>query len=182
MVFEIVSCSAVVATARFFVPWVFRPSDPGTCPRHKQHAVATAGLLVFLLPCLAHAQSGTIPWYRDLEKASSAARESNKPLLIDFWADWCAPCRVMEKEVYADPVVVELASKKFLPVQLDFDRQQNLARKYNIAGLPTIVFTDSSGGELVRHAGIIDAKTMAELLRALPGNVSEFNRLGQVLA
>lgn len=144
--------------------------------------ICQAAILYSFLACLAQAEPETIHWYKDLDQASSAAREANKPMLIDFWADWCAPCRVMEKEVYADPVVVELASKKFLPVQLDFDRQQNLARKYNIAGLPTIVFTDSSGGELVRHAGIIDAKTLAELLKALPGDVTEINRLRQVLA
>lgn len=141
----------------------------------------SAGILFLLLACLGQAQSGTIEWYKDLDRASSVARESSKPMLLDFWADWCAPCRIMEKEVYSDPAIVEAASKKFLPVQLDFDRRQDLAWKYGIEGLPTIVFTDSYGEELFRHTGILDAKTLAELLRALPADVSEVNRLRQIL-
>ena len=139
-------------------------------------------IFFFSLNCLLAADSGGISWYKDIEQASAAAREANKPMLLDFWADWCVACWVMEKSVYAEAGVVEVVSKKFVPVQIDFDKQEKLARKYNVASLPTILFTDSYGTELFRHEGILDAEELTELLKALPGDVARINRLHQVLA
>jgi thioredoxin-like negative regulator of GroEL len=122
-----------------------------------------------------------IRWYSNLEEASSAARETNKPMMLDFWADWCAACKVMEKEVYSDAQFTE-AAQRFMPVRIDFDKRTELARKYNVTELPTLVFTDSYGGELFRYHGFMDVKPLSELLLSLPGDVSEFNRLNRVLA
>ena len=127
------------------------------------------------------AETQEIHWYKDLDEASSAASETNKPMMLDFWADWCVACRVMEKEVYTDAAVIEAATTRFLPVQVDFDRRPELARKYRIEGLPTLLFTDSRGEELFRYAGILDSVTLTELLKALPADVSETNRLRGIL-
>ena len=122
-----------------------------------------------------------IRWLPTVEEASSEARKTDRPIMLDFWADWCAPCRVMEANVYSDASVREAASR-FVAVRIDFDKKPALARKYDVIGLPTIVFTDSRGTELFRHAGAIGAKPLVELLRALPHDVREFNRLSDVLA
>ena len=132
-----------------------------------------------LLPTMARAQS--VRWYTNVEEASSAALESNKPMMVDFWADWCEACEVMEKEVYNDPRFVNEAPR-FLAVRIDFEKKQALARKYNVAALPTVIFTDSYGNELFRYRGFLDAKPLAELMRSLPADVSEFNRLNRILA
>lgn len=131
------------------------------------------------LPSLVAAES--VQWYSSLEEASAAARQANQPMMLDFWADWCAACKVMQTEVYSNSDFQE-ATQRFLPVRIDFDKKPAIARKYNIVALPTIVFTDSYGTELFRYRGYIDAKVLAELLRALPADVSEFNRLNRILA
>jgi thioredoxin-like negative regulator of GroEL len=127
------------------------------------------------------AQSDGIQWYKDLRQAVSVARQSNKPIMIEFWADWCTPCKVMETEVYTDPRVASGLMQKMVSVRIHFDLQKELVRQYNVEAIPNIVFTDSWGTELVRHRGIIEADDLAAVIDALPANVSEFNRLDAIL-
>jgi tetratricopeptide (TPR) repeat protein len=100
---------------------------------------------------------------------------------IDFRAEWCAPCKEMEKEVYSRPEF-EQASHRFLPVRIDCDKKTAIARKYNIVTLPTIVFADSYGNELFRHAGYLGPQPLLDMAKALPGDVAEFNQWSRILS
>jgi thioredoxin-like negative regulator of GroEL len=137
------------------------------------------GFLLLAAPAFA-ADAEEVHWYSTIEEASARAVPSNRPIMIDFWAAWCAPCKVMEKEVYST-AEFQQATERFLPVKIDFDKKTALARKYNVEALPTIVFADSYGNELFRYRGYVGAKTLLELVRALPGDVTDFNRLNQIL-
>ncbi len=140
-------------------------------------------LFIFLLVCPAVATSGTaadIHWYSTLEEGSAAAIKVNKPMFLDFWADWCTACKVMEKDLYGDQAFARVADR-FVLVRIDFDKKTALARRYNVEALPTVVFTDSYGGEFIRHRGFLDAKPFLELMRALPSDVSEFNTFSKIL-
>jgi thioredoxin-like negative regulator of GroEL len=147
-------------------------------PFGKVRRFILLGLLALLLGHPARAES--LRWYDNLEEASSAARESNRPIMIDFWATWCSACKVMENDVYKNDEFMN-AAPQFLAVRIDFDKKQAIARKYGVAELPTLIFTDSNGTELFRYSGFIGAKALAELLRSLPADVSELNRLDRIL-
>jgi len=121
-----------------------------------------------------------VHWFSTLEEASSAAKESGQPILIDFWADWCAACKVMDKEVYSEPAFAE-AAHHFVAVRINFDKKTAIARRYNVSELPTLLYTDSFGGELFRHTGFLGGRPLAELLHSLPSDVGKFNRLDQIL-
>ena len=62
--------------------------------------------------------------------------ESDKPVLIDFWASWCAPCRMLS------PVIDEIAEEKGEEVKvckINVDEEPSLAQKYNVMSIPTLI-------------------------------------------
>ena len=117
-----------------------------------------------------------VPWETKLDRASAAALARNQPMLIEFWAVACEGCREMDRDVYVDERVAA-AMAKVRPVKIDVDRDKVAARKYDIAATPTIVVTDSFGGELVRTVGALSAERLLQLLGALPADVGAINRL-----
>ena len=87
--------------------------------------------------------------------------ESDVPVLVDFYADWCGPCKMMA------PFVDELAREKqgqVLVAKLDTDRSQRTAQGFNIRGVPTtIVF--KGGKEATRQTGAMPKKGLEDLLK-----------------
>ncbi|MGH3389754.1 MAG: thioredoxin [Actinomadura sp.] len=86
--------------------------------------------------------------------------KSDKPVLVDFWAEWCAPCRMIA------PVLEEIASEhgdKISIVKLNIDENPQVPSKYGIMQIPTL--NVYSGGEVVKQ--ITGAKPKAAMLREL---------------
>ena len=127
------------------------------------------------------AADGEIQWYKDLAQASEAAQKTNRPMMIDFWADWCSPCKVMDSEVYKNPELVDAFNKKMVGVRIHFDLQPDMVKKFDVPALPYLIFTDSYGMELMHQRGVIEAGDLTAVIKALPDDVTEFNRLDRIL-
>jgi thioredoxin-related protein len=138
-------------------------------------------LMLMLVTATASEAVAELRWHTTVDEAAKVAQPGNKPMLLDFVADWCAACGVMDKDVY-QTADFERAASDFVLVRVDADHRTDLALKYRIATLPSVIFTDSQGNELFRATGFIDLKPMMELLESLPHDVAEFNRLGAALS
>ena len=85
---------------------------------------------------------------------------SNIPVLVDFYAEWCGPCKMM-KPILED--VKAMKGEKVRVVKVDVDKHQELAAYYQIQSVPTLmIFKD--GKQLWRQSGVLQAKELSELL------------------
>lgn len=114
-----------------------------------------------------HQAPGLQEWHNYSAEILEKARSEGKPVLIDFYADWCAACIELEKKTFPLPEFQE-AAKRFYLVRFDAtndsDELTRLRERFEIIGLPTIVFLDSQGS-WVKDATIVafqDAKFFSE--------------------
>lgn len=121
-----------------------------------------------------------ISWYTDLGRAAVAAQKADLPMFIDFWAEWCAPCIAMDREVYTDRSVIQAFGRGVIGVRLHFDRHRDTARAYGVTGLPHLVVAASSGMPLMFHQGFMSARDLTAVLRAIPP-LAEINRIDRRL-
>lgn len=98
----------------------------------------------------------------ELDEARSRSIAENKPILYDFTAAWCGPCRGLEEEVFNDPKLAERINEKFIPVRVtDRLREdgansapvQELQQRYTVRGFPTVVVADAGGTQQGRMEG-----------------------------
>jgi len=93
----------------------------------------------------------------------SAVVNSDKPAMVDFWAVWCGPCRIVAPHVEA---LAEEFAGKAVVAKLDVDSNRQTAIKFGIQSIPTLLFF--KGGTVVdRVIGAVDKKVLKEKLTAL---------------
>ena len=78
--------------------------------------------------------------------------KSDKPVLIDFWASWCGPCKMMSPVIDA---IAEEMGEKVKVCKINIDEEQNLAVKYNVMSIPTFIVI-KDGKEVSRSVGVQD--------------------------
>lgn len=112
-----------------------------------------------------------------LSDAMQKAQQEKKPLFVDFYAEWCGPCKLMAKEVFTLPEVGEYFNSRFICVQVDVEKDKEAAKKYAVEALPTLVFMDASGKELQRLRGAKDGRSLLRGAKVALGEELSFEKL-----
>lgn len=95
-----------------------------------------------------------VDWLYDLDDAIVVAQNDNKPVMIDFYANWCAPCKKMDSNTYSDEAMGDFINENFAPLKVNVDKS-NLDGVYGISSIPQLVFLSPEGTEIDRKLRII---------------------------
>ena len=115
-----------------------------------------------------------VTWIRYQPGIIEESQKEKKPMIVDFYAEWCFPCKIMEETTFQDNhVVTELERFTKIKVDLTFDDNsvnQELAEKYALRGVPTYLFFDSSGAFLENKtiSGAVEPDEFLTVLKEIP--------------
>jgi thiol-disulfide isomerase/thioredoxin len=113
----------------------------------------------------------SLKWESSLAAALEKAKASGKPVMIDFWAEWCGYCHLLDRTTYRDPSVIR-RSAAFVSVKVNSEGSPDevrIASRYLVNSLPTILFLSPGGRPFLRLSGYLPANrflmALAEMTR-----------------
>lgn len=133
-------------------------------PRSPISALTLRALLVTVCLMAVASTLGEVVWEKSFATAIKKAVASKKPIFVDFYAEWCGPCKMLESDVFSDPRVKSLLEQAVC-LRIDVDQNQADAEKFKVTGIPRLLLLSSDGkGSKWDAVGYRDADTFLEEL------------------
>jgi len=120
--------------------------------------------------------TGEVNWVSFNQGLKNSA-ESRKPVIIDFYADWCKYCKIMDSEVFSQKDIADVLNSKFVTIRVYTDKNESIMYKgkklssqefagfLGVEGLPTLVFMDSNGEFITKIPGYINKEVFLPLIK-----------------
>ncbi|MCB0328304.1 MAG: thioredoxin family protein [Bdellovibrionales bacterium] len=109
-------------------------------------------LVTFVLPKHESGDARHLSWVGQTETAFQLAREHQRPVMLDLYADWCTACKKLDSKTFADQKVADALGRQVVTARLDFTsdtpQSDELSARYKVVGLPCILFLNEDGTEI----------------------------------
>ncbi|VAX21449.1 Cytochrome c-type biogenesis protein DsbD, protein-disulfide reductase, partial [hydrothermal vent metagenome] len=107
-------------------------------------------------------------WEMYTTEAYETALNNHDKIVIDFYADWCIPCKELDALTFSDPEVIKALSQ-FSALKVDMTKTMSdetavIREKFNIVGMPTVLLFNSEGEEIHRITGFVNAEEFLKLI------------------
>ncbi|MFA6601025.1 MAG: cytochrome c biogenesis protein CcdA [Candidatus Omnitrophota bacterium] len=163
-------CSLVTG-GLFLGFWVRSAADKPSF-RYTKRALGVLAVVIGILS-LVQPPRERVQWESYSPAKLAAAAQAKRPVVIDFYADWCIPCHELERFTYSNRRVIE-ALDLFVRLKVDLTQPDapdtmELVRQYNVFGVPTAVFLDPFGREIeeARISGFVSPDEMLSVLNSI---------------
>lgn len=120
--------------------------------------------LLIIVPTQSFATSNQINW-QTFEQGLSLAAKQEKKIFLYFHADWCKYCLKMGSTTFKDAQVIDLLNKEFISIQVDSEKQQEIANNYGVRGLPNSWFLEKDATKINSLPGYVDGSVFTLVLK-----------------
>jgi thioredoxin-related protein len=119
-----------------------------------------------------------VEWKTDWQKELKAAAEANKPVIIDFYTDWCPHCKRMDKTTFKEESVLKyLADENYVMIKVNPEKDKAAEDKFKVYSYPTFVMFDGKGNEVDRMLGYYDGEKFVNALNGLKKGIGTLDDL-----
>ncbi len=108
--------------------------------------------------------AGAIQWYGYAEGVQQG-RDESKKVFLNFYADWCRYCKMMDQNTFKDDSVIAYLNKHFVPIRVNSDQHKQIASNYNVRGLPVSWFIAENGENIGSQPGYLPPDQLLMLLK-----------------
>ena len=120
------------------------------------------------------AENKEIQW-QPYEAGMKMIKEQNKKGFLHFYTDWCTYCKIMNKQTFVDPKIIDYLNNNFVSIRVNADKQKDVAKKYGVSRFPSTWFIAEDSTSLSNQPGFIKPDMLLDMLKFL--NTDSFKEM-----